>query len=167
MQKGGWMEERRKVEKSQVIKALEYSTEIEGEVRMLRRLIQELEQCYDTSSGISYDGMPKGKNHLSNPTEKTAMNIPDFVRKDIRNHTEKIAQLQKFKCEVVKEVLRLPLKQKQTIMMFYFKKLKWMQIADELHYSERQCKNIRDGALDQLTEYFGNNRTITNFEIKE
>lgn len=166
MQKGGWME-KRKVEKSQVIKALEYSTEIEGEVRTLRGLIKELEQCYDTSSGISYDGMPKGKNHLSNPTEKTAMNIPDFVRKDIRNYTEKIAQLQKFKCEIVKEVLRLPLKQKQTIMMFYFKKLKWMQIADELHYSERQCKNIRDNALDQLAENFGNNYIIANFEIKE
>lgn len=166
MQKGGWME-KRKVEKSQVIKALEYSTEIEGEVRTLRGLIKELGQCYDTSSGISYDGMPKGKNHLSNPTEKTAMNIPDFVRKDIRNYTEKIAQLQKFKCEIVKEVLRLPLKQKQTIMMFYFKKLKWMQIADELHYSERQCKNIRDNALDQLAENFGNNYIIANFEIKE
>ena len=84
------------------------------------------------------------------------MNIPDYVRKEIREYTEEIEQLQKLKCEIVKEVLRLSLKQKQVIMMFYFQDLRWVQIADLLHYSERQCKNIRNEAVERLLVIFQN-----------
>lgn len=153
--------------KATVIKYLEYSREIDDEIRIKRNILEDLEMCYDTSAAVNYDGMPKGQNHISNPTEKAAMNIPDYVRKEIREYREEINQLQKLKCEIVKEVLRLSLKQKQVIMMFYFQNLKWMQIADVLHYSERQCKNIRNEAIERLMVIFQNNNTICNFKIKE
>lgn len=153
--------------KTTVIKYLEYSREIDDEIRIKRNILEDLEMCYDTSAAVNYDGMPKGQNHISNPTEKAAMNIPDYVRKEIREYREEINQLQKLKCEIVKEVLRLSLKQKQVIMMFYFQNLKWMQIAEVLHYSERQCKNIRNEAIERLLVIFQNNKTICNFKIRE
>lgn len=153
--------------KGMVIKYLEYSRGIDDEIKIKRSIVEDLEMCYDTSAAVNYDGMPKGQNHISNPTEKIAMNIPDYVRKEIREYTEEIEQLQKLKCEIVKEVLRLSLKQKQVIMMFYFQNLRWVQIADLLHYSERQCKNIRDEAVKRLLIIFQNNKTIRDFKIKE
>lgn len=153
--------------KTTVIKYLKYSRGIDDEIKIKRNIVEDLEMCYDTSAAVNYDGMPKGQNHISNPTEKTAMNIPDYVRKEIREYTEEIEQLQKLKCEIVKEVLRLSLKQKQVIMMFYFQDLRWVQIADLLHYSERQCKNIRNEAVERLLVIFQNNKTISNFKIKE
>lgn len=153
--------------KTTVIKYLKYSRGIDDEIKIKRNIVEDLEMCYDTSAAVNYDGMPKGQNHISNPTEKIAMNIPDYVRKEIREYTEEIEQLQKLKCEIVKEVLRLSLKQKQVIMMFYFQDLRWVQIADLLHYSERQCKNIRNEAVERLLVIFQNNKTIRDFKIKE
>ncbi len=153
--------------KTTVIKYLKYSRGIDDEIKIKRNIVEDLEMCYDTSAAVNYDGMPKGQNHISNPTEKVAMNIPDYVRKEIREYTEEIEQLQKLKCEIVKEVLRLSLKQKQVIMMFYFQDLRWVQIADLLHYSERQCKNIRNEAVERLLVIFQNNKTIRDFKIKE
>ena len=146
--------------KTTVIKYLEYSREIDDEVKIKRNIVEDLEMCYDTSAAVNYDGMLRGQNHISNPTEKAAINVPDYVRKEIREHKEDIEQLQKLKCEIVKEVLRLSLKQKQVIMMFYFQDLKWAQISDLLHYSERQCKNIRNEAIERLLVIFQNNKTI-------
>lgn len=153
--------------KTTVIKYLKYSRGIDDEIKIKRNIVEDLEMCYDTSAAVNYDGMPKRQNHISNPTEKAAMNIPDYVRKEIREYTEEIEQLQKLKCEIVKEVLRLSLKQKQVIMMFYFQDLRWVQIADLLHYSERQCKNIRNEAVERLLVIFQNNKIISNFKIKE
>lgn len=155
------------MDKATVIRYLEYSRGIDDEIRIKRNIIADLETCYDTSAAVCYDGMPKGQNHISNPTEKTAMNIPDYVRKEMREYKKEIEQLQKLKCEIVKEVLRLSLKQKQVIMMFYFQNLRWVQIAEVLHYSERQCKNIRNEAVEKLLEIFQNNKTICGYEIKE
>lgn len=155
------------MDKATVIKYLEYSRGIDDEIRIKRNIMADLEACYDTSAAVAYDGMPKGQNHISNPTEKTAMNIPDYVRKEMRKYKTEIEQLQKLKCEIVKEVLRLSLKQKQVIMMFYFQNLRWVQIAEVLHYSERQCKNIRNEAVEKLLVIFQNNKTICEYEIKE
>ena len=153
--------------KTTVIKYLEYSREIDDEVKIKRNIVEDLEVCYDTSAAVNYDGMLRGQNHISNPTEKAAINVPDYVRKEIREHKEDIEQLQKLKCEIVKEVLRLSLKQKQVIMMFYFQDLKWAQISDLLHYSERQCKNIRNEAIERLLVIFQNKKTIRGFRIRE
>lgn len=155
------------MDKATVIKYLEYSRGIDDEIRIKRNIMADLEACYDTSAAVTYDGMPKGQNHISRPTEKTAMNIPDYVRKEMRKYKTEIEQLQKLKCEIVKEVLRLSLKQKQVIMMFYFQNLRWVQIAEVLHYSERQCKNIRNEAVEKLLVIFRNNKTICEYEIKE
>jgi len=37
------------------------------------------------------------------------------------------------------------------IDLYYFKRYKWESVATKAHYSERQCRNIRDMAIGKLT----------------
>ena len=95
------------------------------------------------------------------------MNIPDYVRTDIQEYTKEIEKLQKVKVEILKEVARLTMKQKNVIFGYYFHKMKWEQVAEGTHYSERQCKNIRDAAVERLLKGFENNRILSEYEIRE
>lgn len=155
------------MQKEQVIRILEKYPEIDGEIAACRGFISELEQWYDTSGAITYDGMPKGKNSVSNPTERAAMNIPEFVREDIKIYSDKIAELQRIKAAVLQEVSRLRLKQKNVIFGFYFHRLRWEQVANCTHYSERQCKNIRDEAVERLASGFGRCTELILYAEKE
>lgn len=153
------------MKKSKVIEILEYYTEIDGEIKVYRSIVEDLEQNYNPLAAMQYDGQPKGKYNISQQTENIALNIPDYVREDIKYYQNKIDSLQKLKVEILKEVSRLKLHQKNIIFGFYFNGLKWEQVAVRNHYSERQCKNIRDLAVESLSQKFSNNGTIANYEL--
>ena len=153
--------------KDKVVKLLRMFPEIDTEISVRRNILNDLEGYYDTSGAINYDGMPHGINHISNPTEKTALNIPDYVSGEIRRYTKEIAELQKVKVEILKEVSRLSMKQKNVVFGFYFHTMKWEKVASKTHYSERQCKNIRGAAIEKLLFLFKKNTILTEYEIKE
>ena len=150
-----------------VLKLLELFPEIDGEIRARRSIISDLEQYYNPIQGIGHSDTTKGKYANSNQTERIAMNIPDYVRTDIQEYTKDIEKLQKVKVEILKEVARLTMKQKNVIFGYYFHKMKWEQVAEGTHYSERQCKNIRDAAVERLLKGFENNRILSEYEIRE
>ena len=150
-----------------VLKLLELFPEIDGEIRARRSIISDLEQYYNPIQGIGHSDTTKGKYANSNQTERIAMNIPDYVRTDIQEYTKEIEKLQKVKVEILKEVARLTKKQKNVIFGYYFHKMKWEQVAEGTHYSERQCKNIRDAAVERLLKGFENNRILSEYEIRE
>ena len=150
-----------------VLKLLELFPEIDGEIRARRSIISDLEQYYNPIQGIGYSDTTKGKYANSNQTERIAMNIPDYVRTDIQEYTKEIEKLQKVKVEILKEVARLTKKKKNVIFGYYFHKMKWEQVAEGTHYSERQCKNIRDAAVERLLKGFENNRILSEYEIRE
>lgn len=150
-----------------VLKLLELFPEIDGEIRARRSIISDLEQYYNPIQGIGHSDTTKGKYANSNQTERIAMNIPDYVRTDIQEYTKEIEKLQKVKVEILKEVARLTMKQKNVIFGYYFHKMKWEQVAEGTHYSERQCKNIRDAAVERLLKGFENNRILSEYEIRE
>lgn len=153
--------------KAKVIKLLELFPNIDEEIRARRSIVNDLEGYYDTSAGIQYDGMPKGNYHVGSPTERRAMNIPDYVHKEIILYQKEIEALQQVKVEILKEVSRLKLKQKKVIFGFYFHGMKWEEVAERTNYSDRQCKNIRDEALENLLKAFSKNRALTEYEIRE
>ncbi len=155
------------MKKGKVIKFLELFPEIDGEIKARRSIIADLEQYYNPIQGVGYSDTTKGKYSTSNPTERLALNIPDYVRKDIRQYEREIEELQKIKCEILKEVSRLTLKQKNVVFGYYFHGMKWEEVAERTHYSERNCKNIRDGAVERLLQGFSKNRTLVEYEIKE
>ena len=149
------------MEKSKVIELLEYYKDIDGEVSIYRKIITDLtDQYYNPIGAIQCDGLPKGKNNISRQTENMALNIPDYVSGEIREYEEKVQQLQNLKAQMLQEISRLKLKEKRII---YIHNLKWERVAERNAYSERQCKNIRDNALETLSQRFGKNQIISQF----
>lgn len=155
------------MDKAKVVQLLELFPEIDEEIRARRNIVSDLEQYYNPVSGIQYDGMPKGKNYISSQTERMALNIPDYVHREIKQYEREIEELQKVKVEILKEVSRLKLKHKKVIFGFYFHGMKWEQVAERTNYSDRQCKNIRDEAIEKLLQSFSRNKTLEEYQIKE
>ena len=153
------------MERSKVIELLEYYKDIDGEVSIYRKIINNLmDQYYNPIGAIQCDGLPKGKNNISRQTENMALNIPDFVSGEIKDYEAKAQQLQSLKAQLLQEISRLKLKEKRIIFDFYIHNLKWEQVAVRNSYSERQCKNIRDNALATLSQRFEKNQIISQFK---
>ena len=54
------------MERSKVIELLEYYKDIDGEVSIYRKIINDLtDQYYNPIGAIQCDGLPKGKNNIS------------------------------------------------------------------------------------------------------
>lgn len=153
------------MERSKVIELLEYYKDIDREVSIYRKIINDLtDQYYNPIGAIRRDGLPKGKNNISRQTENMALNIPDFVSGEIKDYEAKVQQLQSLKAQLLQEISRLKLKEKRIIFDFYIHNLKWEQVAVRNSYSERQCKNIRDNALATLSQRFEKNQIISQFK---
>lgn len=153
------------MERSKVIELLEYYKDIDGEVSIYRKIINDLtDKYYNPIGAIQCDGLPKGKNNISRQIENMALNIPDFVSGEIKDYEAKVQQLQSLKAQLLQEISRLKLKEKRIIFDFYIHNLKWEQVAVRNSYSERQCKNIRDNALATLSQRFEKNQIISQFK---
>lgn len=153
------------IEKKDVVGILVFYRDIDGEIRFCREMVKELESYYDTIGGQSLDGMPKGKNHISSAVEAVALNLPDGIHTELEYYTGRVEELQALKVEILKEISRLEYRLKSIVTDYYLHGLKWEQVSARNHYSERQCKNIRDTAVGNLVEAFGANRIIAGFKI--
>ncbi len=154
------------MEKEQVIAFLNVYRDIDGNVNILRKIIKDMDSQYYTPPTAVQDGLPKGKNNISCLTEQLALNIPDDVSDTIKAYEEEISQWQRLKTEILKEISRLPLRQKSIIFDKYIYGFKWEQVAVHNNYSERQCKNIRNTAINDLAKRFYQNKVISDFEMK-
>ncbi|MBQ0067609.1 MAG: hypothetical protein KBS60_05470 [Phascolarctobacterium sp.] len=152
------------MDKDRVIELLEYYKDIDGEVTFCRKILKDYEdQYYNPLAAIQSDGLPKGKNNISRPVENMVLKIPEYVSVEMREYEERVQNLQNLKAQILQEISRLKLKEKSIIFDFYIHGMKWEQVAVRNHYSERQCKNIRDNAIEALVARFQNNKHISNF----
>lgn len=154
-----------KMESSRVVEILTFYRNIDGEIRLYRSILDDLEAYYDMPGPKPPDGMPKGKGSVSSPVETVVLNLPDGLQEDIAFYNAKINELYRLKTEILREVSALELKFKAIISDYYLHGLKWEQVSTRNHYSERQCKNIRNAAIESLVLRFGANATISNFKI--
>lgn len=153
------------IDKKDAVAILTFYRNIDGEIRFYRGMVNELESYYDTIGGQSLDGMPKGKNHISNAVEAVALNLPDGLGQEIDHYTARIGELQALKVEILKEISRLEYRLKSIVTDYYLHGLKWEQVSARNRYSERQCKNIRDAAVAALIKAFEGNAVIAGFKI--
>lgn len=153
------------MDRKDVVEILMFYRNIDGEIRLYQSIVSDLETYYDPLGGVPMDGMPRGKNHVSSPTETVALNLPPDLRESIDFYNAKITELRALKVETLKEVSRLEHRLKSVIIDYYLHGLKWEQVSVRNHYSERQCKNIRNAAVDSLAQKFGENAVIAGFEI--
>lgn len=156
------------MEKQAVVSILEFYKNIDEEIRLNKAAITDLEErYYSSNSGINYDGMPKGKGGTSNPTESTALNVPDWVSAELQELQREKAALCRVRAAIRKELNRLPYIQRAVISSFYLEGQQWVRISAQIHYSERQCKNIRDCAIDKLGRRFSSNRAVSGYSFPQ
>ena len=151
------------MEREKVKKILLFCRDIDGEIKLTTKQLQDYEDAYYTSGGGSLDGMPRAKYKTTNPTQAAALNVPAYISGEMRNLEAHIERLAELKAAILQELNKLPLCQKSILYDFYIKGLQWVQISVRVNYSPTQCKNIRNSGLDILGHYFQKNQAIKNF----
>lgn len=94
--------------------------------------------------------MPHGKGGVSNPVERVVLNIPQSVSDTIANMRRENERLTAIKGEILSELNALNYREKAVIYGFYIDGLQWERLSQRVNYSPRQCRNIRNIALDRL-----------------
>lgn len=150
------------MERGNVIKILDFYRNIEKEMKFNKRILQELEDNYNPIETSNYEFNMHSK---SSPTEEFALNIPEELSDRIKYIQEENLKLARLKAEILKEISSLNYTHKVIVYDFYLNNMKWVQISKQLNYSVRQCKNIRNVAIESLKDRFNKNKIIKEFNI--
>lgn len=151
------------MERENVKKILKYYNDIDGHISFARDVLRDYEDRFYSLRGGGFGGIPSKTNKISNPTETAALNIPDIASREMDRLRAEIEQLYRLQAAILAEICKLSLVEKTIIVDFYIKKHKWVQISRCVHYSEPQCKNIRNAALEKLGDFFNENELVKNF----
>lgn len=142
------------------IKIIKFCRDIPATIKINDGIIKDLEdQYYNPIRAADLDGMPKGKGGTSNPTEQTALNVPDSVSDMLHRLKTKNENLNKLYKEIMLVIQSLEYREQKIIYEFYIKQFNWEKVSNGF-YSVRQCKNIRNAAIKKLKIKFGENKEI-------
>ena len=156
------------MKQERVIAILDFYRDIDKTVTMNERVIRNLEdQYYSTLGAVNSDGMPHGKGGVSNPVERVVLNIPQSVSDTIANMRRENERLTAIKGEILSELNALNYREKAVIYGFYIDGLQWERLSQRVNYSPRQCRNIRNIALDRLAKRFEQNKRISRYVFPE
>ena len=145
------------MKQERVIAILDFYRDIDKTVTMNERVIRNLEdQYYSTLGAVNSDGMPHGKGGVSNPVERVVLNIPQSVSDTIANMRRENERLTAIKGEILSELNALNIDG-----------LQWERLSQRVNYSPRQCRNIRNIALDRLAKRFEQNKRISRYVFPE
>ena len=84
------------MKKSMVIELLTFYRNIDGEIRLYKATVADLENYYEPTGGQSMDGQPRAKYNVSSPTENTALNLPESLAGTVRHKDAYAAYLRGF-----------------------------------------------------------------------
>lgn len=156
------------MKRGEVISILQFFKTIDREIQMNNAVIEELnDRYYITLGAVNMDGLPHGKGGVSKPVENMVVNVPDYVRKKIREKRRRNQRLEELGTAIGRELDRLNYYEKAVVLWFYMDGATWEQISERMSYSPRQCRNIRDKALDRLGNWFSANKAIFTFKFPE
>ena len=152
------------MKRDKVIQILKFYNDIDGHIAFARSALEDYtDKYYGLHGGNSFGNIPSKTNKISNPTESAALNIPDSASHTMDILRTEIKQLGKLQSEILTEICKLPLVEKNILTYFYFKGFQWVQISKRVNYSETQCKKIRNKALEKLGVFFDKNEIVKNF----
>ena len=157
------------MEKERIIGILEFFRDADKLIADNNLTIQDLEdQHYNSASAIRITGMPGGKGVPSNPVEQMAVqSICQNAAQEISYLRTQNERMQQVKLEIRRSLDSLSYSQRTILMKFYIEGLYWAKIAMQMHFSVRQCKNIRNTALRNLAERFSHNAVIATYYFPE
>ncbi|MCL2107799.1 MAG: hypothetical protein FWH20_00445 [Oscillospiraceae bacterium] len=145
-----------------VTEILKFCRDIDKEILYNNMRVAECHELLQNAGGsVSFVAMSKNKHNNSNPTEKIYIATHDKIER----LTQKNEEIRAFKDAVYNEIDNLSPVEKIIIYGFYIKKFSWMRISAEVHFCIRQCKNIRDRAVEVLEDKFKSNKTIADFKF--
>lgn len=119
--------------------------------------VEEVREVLESYGEI--DGNIKALNNIAKKLEES--------EEEQRRYKERTEAYKRLKIEILREVSQLPYKQKAILIDKYINDLRWTKVAYLNHYSTRQCKNIRNTALQSLKKAFQNNETIMEYIRRE
>lgn len=153
-----------KREKVEII--LRFFRDIDKTIKLNERVIKNLEdQYYIGVSAVNMDGMPRTPGGVSSPVERIVLNIPRSVTNTIDSMNRENEKLAKIKAEILSEINRLNFHQKAVLLGFYVERETWERISERVNYSPRQCRYIRDAALDRLGQGFSQNQAVSRYQF--
>ena len=156
------------MKRGKVIAILRFFKTIDAEMQMNNAAIQELnDRYYITLGAVEADGLPHGKGGVSKPVENVVANIPEYVHKKIERKQRRNKKLEELGNAIGREIDRLNFYEKAVVTWFYLDGATWERISARLNYSPRQCRNIRDKALERLASRFSVNKAISSFKFPE
>lgn len=156
------------MKRGKVISILRFFSTIEKELQMNNATIEDLnDRYYITLGAQNIDGLPHGKGGVSKPVENMVANVPDWVREKMARKQRRNKRLEELGGAIGRELDKLTFYEKAVVLWFYVDGVTWERISERLNYSPRQCRNIRDKALDRLGKLFSANKAIFTFKFPE
>lgn len=150
---------------SEVEAILKFYKDIDMDIQIAGKWLEQYEERYDTRGAMNYDGMPHGSN-TSDSTALLAIKLSESdTRTNIKILQKRIKELKKIRTEILKEISTLNAIHKAIVYGFYVNGEKWERIAEQISYSVRQSKNIRCVALEVLGSKMARNRNISRSKI--
>lgn len=150
---------------SEVEAILKFYKDIDLDIKVTSKWLEQYESVYDTRGAINYDGMPHG----NNISDSTALLAIEIAKTDTANRIQvlkgRVKDLKKLRTEILKEISSLNPIHKAIICGFYLQGQRWERIAEQISYSVRQSKNIRCVALEVLGGKFARNKNISRSKI--
>lgn len=147
-----------------VVRVLEKYPRIDDEINMYRKVLSDLIDTHEKSVGtVKFDSQPKIIKKRESTVENAVINVHENIKCDIDACNKMIGELKSLKPEIIKEVSKLKYYQKKIVFNFYFYDMKWKDIANQVGYTDRQCRNIRDRALLSLSDLFEHNKVIVDY----
>lgn len=156
------------MKRDKVIQILRFYRDIDKAIKLNERVIKNLEdQYYTTLGAVNMDGMPHGSGGNTSPVERAVLNAPRSVTNTIDSLNRENSRLAEIKAEILSELNRLTYHERAVLLGFYIEGQQWEQISARVNYSPRQCRNIRNDALDQLAKLFSQNKEVSRFKFPE
>lgn len=156
------------MKREKVILILRFYRDIDKAIKLNERVIKNLEdQYYMTLGAVNMDGMPHGSGGAASPVERAVLNVPRSVTNTIDGLNRENSRLAAIKAEILSELNRLTYHERAVLLGFYIEGVQWEQISARVNYSPRQCRNIRNDALNRLEKLFSQNKAVSRFDFPE
>lgn len=154
------------MDKAKVKEILQFFRDIDNHIAFNIQQINDMEDDYYPSGGTrDINRGIKSKNKISKTTERTALSISKALTETIQEVKEENELLYRLKAAIIKELGHLPHIHRTVIYDFYVRGHKWVHISKRIKYSERQCRGIRDMALNELGAKFAQNKQIAGYNF--
>ena len=120
--------------------------QIKAHIEILENEKKTLSELLATLPAIEYNSVRVQSSNLDNPTERNAIFLIEkslYINSDLKNSKNAILKIDK-------AMSSLNDIQRKVVELSLIENIDWINISQELEYSERQLRRIRNGAVYKI-----------------